>query len=241
MQIQKELKYCGDFFRGWPSLLICPHIAVVYEHRYGFKFATLTTFFFSQPCTNDIRTFISSPPALVPNFATWLIWAMWGKEQKVSLGLCILQSVTSTPWPLDLPGQRLLCLLYQQPAVLISILGSSQALLYFPSCSQACRAEQHREIQVGLCQLWVSQVGAALCRCLPGPCCESSESCSVPPTSLLRQYLQPVLLVWLFSGCIWDGAEFWSIRKGHWGGGPDSLCVTLADFFLTVMTDELLI
>lgn len=88
----------------------------------------------------------------------------------------------------------------------------------------------------------VSHSGEQLCvGVCQGPAVKAQKAAALPPTSLLRQYLQPISLVWVFSGCIWDVAESWSIRKGHWGGGPDSLCVTLADFFLTVMTDELLI
>lgn len=97
---------------------------------------------------------VSFPPLLLlpPNFA-WLTWAIWGKEQDVYHGLCILQSITSTAWPLGLPGQRPLCLLQKG---VISILSTLWALLYFPSCTQACRAEEHWEIQVGLYQLWVT-------------------------------------------------------------------------------------
>lgn len=213
MQIKKVLEYCGDFLGGWLRLLIYPHVAAMYTHRYGFKFTTLRDFLFSQPCTNDIGTFsfISSPPALSPDFTEWLTWAVTGKEQEGSLGLCILQSSTSAAWPLDLPGQTPLCL-YS----ILQCCSPSWAPLtgtaLFP-LHPACRAEEFRGIQVGLYQLWASQLGAALCRCLPGPCCESSESAALPPTSLLRQCLQPVLPVWLFSSCICDVAESWGIGK----------------------------
>lgn len=43
-----------------------------------------------------------------------------------SLGLCILQSLTFTAWPLHLP------VLTEQPAVLLSILGSSPGTALFP-------------------------------------------------------------------------------------------------------------
>lgn len=80
----------------------------------------------------------------------------------------------------------------------------------------SCESHSWEQLCVGVCQ---------------GPAVKAQRAAALPPTSLLRQCLQPVLLVWLFSGCIWDVAECWSTRKGHWGGGPDSLCVTLADFF----------
>lgn len=213
MQIKKVLEYCGDFLGCWLRLLICPHVAAMYIHRYGFKFTTLRDFLFSQPCTNDITTFsfISSPRALSPDFTEWLTWAVTGKEQEGSLGLCILQSSTSAAWPLDLPGQTPLCLYSILQCCSPSWAPLTGAAL-FP-LHPACRAEEFRGIQVGLYQLWGSQLGAALCRCLPGPCCESSESAALPPTSLLRQCLQPVLPVWLFSSCICDVGESWGIGK----------------------------
>ena len=159
----------------------------MYENRYAFKFATLTVFFSSLPHTNVIRSFslISSTPTLTPNFVTWLTWAVWGKEWEGYLGLGILQSISFTSWPPDLPGQRPLYLLNHQSTVLISILGSPPlfpllstcVLLHLPFCTQVCRIEKHGEIWVGRYKLWVSQSWATLCRCLPGACYESSESC----------------------------------------------------------------
>lgn len=238
MQIKKVLEYCGDFLGCWLRLLICPHVAAMYIHRYGFKFTTLRDFLFSQPCTNDITTFsfISSPPALSPDFTEWLTWAVTGKEQEGSLGLCILQSSTSAAWPLDLPGQTPLCLYSILQCCSPSWAPLTGAAL-FP-LHPACRAEEFRGIQVGLYQLWASQLGAALCRCLPGLCCESSESASTSSyftlETVLTASLACLIVLKLYLWC-WRVLGY---RKGHWGGGPDSLCVTL---FLTVMTDELLI
>lgn len=145
--------------KGWPWLLIAPHIAAVYEHRYAFKFATLTVFFSSLPHTNVIRCFglTSSTPTFALNFVTWWTWAIWGKEWEGYLDLGILQSITFISWPLDLPDQRLQCLLYHQPTLLISILGSPRlfpllstcTLLHLPFCTQACRIEKHGVVRVG--------------------------------------------------------------------------------------------
>lgn len=184
-------------------LLIVPHIGTMYENRYVFKFTTLTDFFSSLPHTNIIRSFsfTSSTTTYTPNFVTWSTRAIWGKEWEWYLGLGILQSITFVSWPLDL--QRLLCFLYHQPTVFMSILGSRPLflllsaclLLQLPFCTQVCRTANHRAIWVGWYKLWVAQSWAALCRCLPGACYESSENCrastyfpleTVPPDCLVR-------------------------------------------------------
>lgn len=78
----------------------------------------------------------------------------------------------------------------------------------FPPCMQpaersrwvctSCESHSWEQLCVGVCQ---------------GPAVRAQKAAALPPTSLLRQCLQPVLLVWLFSGCIWDVAESWSIEK----------------------------
>ena len=84
-------------------LLISSHIAVVYEHRYAFKFATPTVFFSSLPHTDVIRSFslISSTPTLTPNIVMWLTRPVWNKEWEGHLSLGILHSLyIVTPGPL---------------------------------------------------------------------------------------------------------------------------------------------
>lgn len=106
-----------------------------------------------------------------------------------------------------------------------------QALLYSPPAPRPAglRGTERFRWACASCEsLSWEQLCGGVCQ---GPAVKAQEAAALPPTPLLRQHLQPILLVWLFSGCIWDVAESWSIRKGHWGGGPDSLCVTLVDFF----------
>lgn len=147
----------------------------------------LRVIFSNLPHTNVIRSFslISSTPTLTPNFITWLTSSIWSKECEEHLSLGVLQSIIFISRPLDLPGQRTLWLFYQRPTVLVFILGSPPllplrsacALLRLPFCTPGCVIEKHREMRVGRYKLWVSQSWAALCRCLPAACYESSESC----------------------------------------------------------------
>lgn len=150
------------------------------------------------------------------------------------------QGTRRVPWLVH-PAVQHLCSLTlgcprPQIPVLYSILqccSSSWARLtgtaLLPLCPP-CRAEELRGIQVGLYQLWASQLGAALCRCLPGPCCESSESCSTsshfPLETVLTASLACLIVLRLYLGC----CRVLGYRKGHWGGGPDSLCVTLFSY-----------
>lgn len=83
-----------------------------------------------------------------------------------------------------------------------------------------CESHSREQLCVGVCQR---------------PAMRARRAAELPPTSLL----QPVLFVWLFSGCNLDVSVSWGIRTPRrW---TDTLCVTLEDFFLTVMTAELCI
>lgn len=56
-----------------------------------------------------------------------------------------------------------------------------------------------------VCTSCESQWGAALCRCLPGPCCESSKSCSAstyfPLETVLTAHLACLSVLRLYLGC----------------------------------------
>lgn len=74
-----------------------------------------------------------------------------------------------------------------------------------------CESHSREQLCVGVCQR---------------PAMKAQRAAELPPTSLL----QPVVFVWLFSGCNLDVSVSWGIRTPRrW---TDTLCVTLEDFFL---------